>query len=93
MSRHTSIPLPSSRRTSRIATSGWASGIRIEGLGGRGRLTDHLDLLVGFEELPYAFPDQLVVVEEEDPDTHGTILPVPGLAEPRCGLPGHPSPQ
>ena len=54
-------------------------------LGDRGRLADHLDLLVGLEELAYSFPDQFVVIEQEHPDTHGTILPVPGLAKPDAG--------
>ena len=66
-SRHTSTPLPSGRRTSRIATSGRVGGMRASACSGRSRLADDLEVVLGLEELPHPSPDDLVVVEEEHP--------------------------
>ena len=37
-------------------------------LGGGAGLTDHLDVVLGLEQVGDAAPDDLVVVEQEDPD-------------------------
>jgi hypothetical protein len=42
---------------------------------GRG-LADHFDVFVALEQAPDALSHQLVVIEQEDPDTHVIIVPV-----------------
>ena len=68
ISRHTSMPEPSGSRPSRIATSGRSAGIRRRRLGRQAGLTDDLDVALGLEQLSDPAADDLVVVEEVDPD-------------------------
>ena len=52
---------------------GLVAGMRAGLLGGA-RLADHLEVVLGLEQLAQAAPDDLVVVEEEHPDRHRRIL-------------------
>ena len=72
MSRHTSTPSPSGRRTSSTATSGAHGWEAPQRLVGGARLAHDLDLalIVGLQELADAAPDHLVVVEQEHSDRH-----------------------
>jgi hypothetical protein len=74
MSRHTETPSPSGRRTSRMATSGRSAGDPGTGLGGGAGLADDLDVVLGFQQLRDAAPDDLVVVEQEHRDRQGLSL-------------------
>ena len=68
ISRHTSMPEPSGSRPSRMATSGRRAGIRRAASWASAGLTDDLDVALALQQLFEATPDDLVVVEEEDPD-------------------------
>ena len=67
-SRHTSMPVPSGSRPSRIATCGRSAGMRRVASWASPGLADDLDVALGLEQLADPAADHLVVVEEEHAD-------------------------
>ena len=74
-SRQTSTPLPSGSRMSTIATSGLVGGDPSDALGRRPGLADDLDVVVRLEELTDPAPDDLVVVQQEHPNSSWSVAP------------------
>ena len=68
MSRQTSIPLPSGRRASSRATCGRAAGIRRSASPAFAACSDDLHIVRRIEQVGEAPSDELMIVEDEDPD-------------------------
>ena len=74
ISRQTSTPLPSGRRTSRMATLGLVGGIRARASATVPASPTTSMSSAGLEERAQARPHHLVVVEEEHSQAHGPHL-------------------
>ncbi len=76
ISRHTSTPSPSGSRTSSTATSARADGRRDRASSAvpASPTTTISPPLSASMQLAHAAPDDLVVVEKENPDRHDTII-------------------